>query len=156
MGGVEVAKIDVYLTKCFWHGRRKRLLLLSVLRGRFQKAWFLQWKSCVSCPRRDNEIQLIASGINSLRQVRMIILKRSNYKWEGLIFAKMNMHFTKCFWHGRRKRLLLLRVLRGRFQKACFLQWKSGVSCPRRDSINCLRDQLLETSSYDSIKKKQL
>ena len=33
-----------------------------------------------------NEIQLIASEINSLRQVRMIILQRSNYRLEGLQF----------------------------------------------------------------------
>ena len=42
---------------------------------------------CFVSPER-NEIQIIASEINSLRQVRMIILKRSNYRWEVLKFNK--------------------------------------------------------------------
>ena len=102
MGGVEFAKINVYFTKCFWHGRRKRLLLLSVLIGRFQKAWFFQCKSCVSCPRRKEKIQLIGSELNSFDKLVWEYIKKkqlylggvehpwktSNYRWEVLEFNK--------------------------------------------------------------------
>ena len=71
MGGVEIAKINVHFTKCFERSFSKSMV-------------FTMKKLCFVSP--DNEIQLIASEINSLRQVRMIIyiyIYITGWHWHG-------------------------------------------------------------------------
>ena len=67
--------------------------------------------------------------------------------------ARVNAHFTKTVWHGRRVMFLLRRVFEGYSNKSAFQYelMNSHKAASRRDPSNRFRAQLLETGSYDNV-----
>ena len=75
----DMVVVKGFFTKCFEGWFSKRMV-------------FTMNKLCFVSPEK-RRIQLIASEINSLRQVRMIILKRSSYSWDVLKFHEKTNNY---------------------------------------------------------------